>query len=156
MPKPPHRRSPRLPPENYVGWLAAHLTFVTNGRRVVFDNDDNVKATLSCLEDARAKHNATIYAYCFMPDHVHVLVQMPEGMSLQKFARFFKQLSGFLLKQVDGLPVWQVSYHDHILRRDEAIHDVAGYIWNNPQEEGLVDDWTAYPFSGPRENFGAS
>jgi putative transposase len=156
MPKPPRRISPRLPSENYVGWLAAHLTLVTNKRRVVFDNDDSVQATLSCLEEARAKHDATIYAYCFMPDHLHLLVLIPEGKSMQKFVRLFKQLSGYLLKQVDGLPVWQVSYHDHILRNDEAIHDVAGYIWNNPREAGLVEDRTSYPYSGPRENFGAS
>jgi len=129
---------------------------VTNERRIVFDNDEAVRATLSCLENARAKHNATIWAYCFMPDHLHLLVQMPEEKSLQKFVRLFKQLSGYLLKQVDGLPVWQVSYHDRILRRDEAIHDLAAYIWDNPREAGLVDDWMSYPYSGPRENFGAS
>jgi putative transposase len=91
-------------------------------------NDDKVNATLSCLEDARAKHDATIHAYCFMPDHLHLLIQIPEAKSLEKFVRLFKQLSGYLLKQTDGLPVWQVSYHDRILRRDETLHDVAAYI----------------------------
>ena len=75
-----------------MGTLAAHLTLVTNERRSFFLNDDNVNATLSCLEDARAKHDATIYAYCFMPDHLHLLVQIPEEKSLQKFVRLFKQL----------------------------------------------------------------
>jgi putative transposase len=156
MPQPPRRRSPRLPPDAYFGTLAAHLTFVTNQRRSVFVNDDNVNATLSCLEDARAKHLATIYAYCFMPDHLHLLIQIPDPKSLQKFARLFKQLSGYLLKKADGLPVWQVSYYDRILRREEAIVDVAAYIWDNPRKAGLVDDWASYPYSGPAENFGAS
>jgi putative transposase len=156
MSKPPRRRSPRLPADAYMGTLAAHLTLVTRDRRPVFINGDNVGTALSCLEDARAKHDALIYAYCFMPDHLHLLVQIPEEKSLQKFVRLFKQLSGYLLKQSDGLAVWQVSYHDRVLRRDEAIHDVAGYIWDNPRKAGLVDDWLLYPYSGPAGNFGAS
>jgi putative transposase len=138
-----------------MGTLAAHLTFVTKDRRPLFVKDDNVHAALSCLEDARTKHDATIYAYCFMPDHLHILVQIPEAKSLQKFVRLFKQLSGYLLKQTDGLPVWQVSYHDRILRRDEALHDVAAYIWDYPRKAGLVDDWVFYPYSGPSEHSGA-
>jgi putative transposase len=139
-----------------MGTVVAHLTLVTHERRPIFDTDDNVGATLACLEDARAKHDATVYAYCFMPDHLHLLVLIPEGKSLQPFVRLFKQLSGYLLKQIDGTPVWQVSYRDRILRRDEAIHEVAAYIWDNPRKAGLVDDWLQYPYSGPRENFGAS
>ena len=139
-----------------MGTLAAHLTLVTKDRRAIFDNDETVRAALPCLEDARAKHAATIWAYCFMPDHLHLLVQLQEGKSLQKFVRLFKQLSGYLLKQTDGLPVWQISYFDRILRRDEALTDVAAYIWDNPRAAGLVDDWEFYPYSGPAENFGAS
>ena len=63
----------------------------------------------------------------------------------------FKQRSGFALKKALGADVGQISYYDHVLRKDEAIIDVAGYIWENPVKEGLVKRRAEYPFSGPRE-----
>lgn len=86
-----------------------------------------------------------------MPDHAHLLVEVPEGVSLQAFVRHFKQLSGYALRRQVGFPVWQISYYDHILRDDEAMLDVARYIWDNPVRKGLVNERAEYPFSGPRD-----
>lgn len=109
------------------------------------------RVCLDALEESRKKHDATIHAYCLMPDHVHVLVEVADGISAQKFARLFKQLSGYRIKQAIGDFAWQTSYYDHILRRQESILDVARYIWENPVEEGLASSWNEYPFSGPRD-----
>jgi REP element-mobilizing transposase RayT len=86
-----------------------------------------------------------------MPDHAHVLVSVPEGILLTAFVRDFKQRSGFELKKATGEPAWQVSYYDHILRKEENVADVARYVWNNPVREGLVVEWLDYPYSGPRD-----
>jgi REP element-mobilizing transposase RayT len=86
-----------------------------------------------------------------MPDHVHVLVTMPEGISLAAFVHDFKQRSGYELKKASGEAAWQVSYYDHILRREESVLDVARYIWDNPVKGGLAHHWLDYAYSGPRE-----
>jgi REP element-mobilizing transposase RayT len=85
-----------------------------------------------------------------MPDHAHLLIEIPETTSLQKFIRQFKQLSGFRLKQRTGNPAWQISYYDRVLRKEEEIGAVAEYIWYNAVKEGLAEDTLAYPWSGPR------
>jgi hypothetical protein len=69
---------------------------------------------------------------------------------LRGFAHHFKTLTGFRYKKAIGRSLWQISYHDRVLRRDEEIHDVAAYIWHNPVRAGLVSDAAAYAFSGPR------
>ena len=46
---------------------------------------------------------------------------------------------------------WQISYYDHILRREEALIDVAKYIWMNPVTAGLASSPELYPWSGPAE-----
>jgi hypothetical protein len=56
-----------------------------------------------------------------MPDHAHVLMSVPEGIPLTAFVRDFKQRSGYELKQVTGEPAWQVSYYDHILRKEPRL-----------------------------------
>ena len=145
------RKSPRLESFDYLGPLAAHLTFVTMQRKPIFESAELIQSCVSSIEEARSKHNAKIHAYCVMPDHVHILVEIGEGVSLQKFARLFKQLSGYRLKQALDSFVWQTSYYDHVLRKDEAIAKVAAYIWNNPVEAGMVSSWSSYAGSGPRE-----
>jgi putative transposase len=85
-----------------------------------------------------------------MPNHVHLLVEVPEGVSLRAFVQHFKQLSSHALKQMTGAEAWQISYHDHVLRREESVLDVARYIWDNPVRRGLVSNRGEYHFSGPR------
>ena len=148
---PPFRKSPRLREFDYVGPLACHLTFVTRLRRPLFTDPEMASTCLNALDETCARCDATISAYCFMPDHAHVLVTVGEGGSLAEFARRFKQLSGYRLKQKAGVPAWQTSYYDHVLRREESLLDVARYIWENPVKEGLAVDRVAYPFSGPRD-----
>ena len=145
------RKSPRLADFDYVGPLACHLTFVTRRRQPFFSDPHLASICIEAMQVTVQRFCATVAAYCVMPDHVHILVAIEEGTSLTDFAKHFKQLSGFRLKRVTRQPVWQISYHDHVLRREESLLDVARYIWENPVNEGLVPLRTEYPFSGPRE-----
>jgi len=100
------------------------------------------------LKEASQRFNFRVYAYCFMPDHLHLLVTGNETSSLGEFMRFFKQKTSFLFKKRDGNLLWQKSYYDHVLRKDEALRDVTLYIFHNPIRRKLVDDYQDYPFSG--------
>ena len=91
-----------------------------------------------------------VTAYCLMPEHMHLVVEVPEGVSLRAFVCHFKQLSGYALKRKTGSLAWQISYYDHVLRKEEGLLDVARYIWDNPVRKGLVRERGEYPFSGPR------
>jgi hypothetical protein len=44
--------------------------------------------------------------------------------------------------------VWQSSFYDHILRKDEDIFSVAEYILNNPVRRGMVAYWRDYKYCG--------
>ncbi|HLF71855.1 MAG TPA: transposase [Dehalococcoidia bacterium] len=147
----PLRTSPRIKGFDYVGPLAAHLTFVTRERRPIFDDAELATHCLAALKDARSRSDGRIHAYCLMRDHLHVLIEMPTGKSLQDFAKDFKQLSGFRLKQLTGSSIWQTSYYDHVIRREENLLDLANYIWQNPVKDGLVTERKEYPLSGPRD-----
>jgi REP element-mobilizing transposase RayT len=145
------RQSPRLKDFDYTGPLAAHLVFVTRRREGLFSNPDLANVCLDSLLRSCRDFSVDLVAYCLMPDHVHVLVVVPEGASMKEFSRRFKQLSGYALKQRIGDFAWQTSYYDHILRKEEALLDVALYIWENPVADGLAETWMDYQFSGPRE-----
>lgn len=89
-------------------------------------------------------------AYCFMPDHLHLLVRSVEEADLVAFVRLFKQLSGYDYRRSTGdqQVLWQTSYYDHVLRRGEDTLAVARYLWANPVRVRLVETAREYAYSG--------
>ena len=144
------RKSPRLAHFDYVGPFAYSLTLVTRARAPAFIEQSVVDATLECLTRSCTRYSFSLHAYCFIPDHLHLLVSGNGDSSLADFVRHFKQLSSYRYKQKQGAPLWQISYHDHVLRSVEDLLRAARYIWDNPVRAGLVQNRTEYPFSGPR------
>jgi REP element-mobilizing transposase RayT len=102
------------------------------------------------LRTSADEHGMEVLAYCLMPDHVHLLLAAREKADLPVFMRTFKQRTGYYCKKALGWdgPFWQKSYYDHILRSEERLESVAGYVWANPVRAGLVEDADGYPFSG--------
>lgn len=142
------RSSPRLRDFDYKGPYAYFITCCTNQKKVYFEDTGIVEAMVKVLEESSQSFNFRVYAYCFMPDHLHLLVTGDETSSLREFMRAFKQKTSFLFKKRYGNPLWQRSYYDHILRKGEALTDVALYIFHNPVRRKLVEDYQDYPFSG--------
>jgi putative transposase len=145
------RKSPRLTHFDYVGAYVYTLTFVTRQRTPILNDADAVAIVTDALARACEKHEFSLDAYCFMPDHLHVLVSGGEEADLTRFVRLFKQLSSYNVKQHFGTPLWQISYYDHVLRTDEDMSRIADYIWDNPVAAGLVRERMEFPYSGPRE-----
>jgi REP element-mobilizing transposase RayT len=91
----------------------------------------------------------SVLAYCFMPDHVHLLVEgRAEHADLKKFISAFKQQTGFAHKKATGNTLWQVSYYDRTLRSEDDLQVLADYVFMNPVKAGLVSDPYTYPLSG--------
>jgi len=109
-----------------------------------------VDLALAALDESLTKHQFTLHAYCFMPDHAHLLVGGDTASNLRGFVHHFKTLTGFRYKKATRRSLWQISYHDHVLRRDEDLHDVAAYIWHNPVRAGIASNAESYPYSGPQ------
>jgi REP element-mobilizing transposase RayT len=141
-----------MPGFDYRGSLVAHVTIVTRLRQHIFTDDNLAQKCLDALNESAQRFDATLHAYCLMPDHLHLLVYVDAEATLKQFVHHFKTISSFRIKQETGRSPWQTSYHDRILRREDNISEVQAYIWNNPVEEGLAETWDAYPYSGPRED----
>ena len=60
----------------------------------------------------------------------------------------FKKLTGFSYRRQFGLALWQIGYHDRILRDEETTEKVARYILGNPLRARLTRTWGEYPFAG--------
>jgi len=141
----------RIDPEAYEEGACFSLTLTTTGRRRFFVDEAAVILCLEALKESAASYLALVYAYCFMPDHLHLLVSARPGFSLVAFVRHFKQLTAYRFRRLAshrGEELWQRRFYDHALRSEEQIESVATYIWENPVRAGLAEDFARYPFSG--------
>ncbi|MDO8137948.1 MAG: transposase, partial [Candidatus Brocadiales bacterium] len=114
-----------------------------------FINDDVVSHAISLLVNVLEHQKARAVVYCFMPDHVHLIVEGREAVSdLWQAVVDFKQLMGFWFSKTLPNVKWQKDFYDHILRRDEDLGTRIRYILDNPVRWGIVKDWRQYPYKG--------
>jgi putative transposase len=144
------RRKPnRLPAESYRGRKAYFLTLCARERRKLFGDPALVDALLVILKRTCSFHFFSVYAYCFMPDHLHlILVGESDSAHLVPAMQAFKSLATAAARKLGVFDLWQKGYYDHVLRSGESLDGAAWYVFMNPVRAGLarrVEDW---PFSG--------
>lgn len=90
-----------------------------------------------------------LVAYCFMPDHVHLVVYgTSQRADLRAFVVHFKKLTGFEYRRGTGVRLWQPGYFDRVLRDDESTEAVTRYTLENPVRAGLATRLGEYRFAG--------
>ncbi len=76
------------------------------------------------------------FAWCVMPNHVHVLVQ-PRAKSIAQLIKAWKALSS--RRSNAPKPLWQKNYFDRYMRDEEQVWFTSKYIEANPVAAGLVE-----------------
>lgn len=134
---------------NYIGFHRYFLTFCTFERRLLFLERSAIGLVRDQILRASETEAFAISAYCFMPDHLHLLVEgQREDSTALRFISLAKQLSGFHYRQKFGGPLWQRYGYERVLRNDEETLAVARYVIENPLRGGLVSRIEDYPFVG--------
>ena len=136
---------------DYTGLYRYFLTFCTESRQKLFTSARAVDLVMSQIVRAATDESFSIVAYCFMPDHVHLLVEAGAEVSdCRRLIKRAKQFSGFYYTKTFGERLWQRYGFERVLRSDEATLVVARYILENPLRAGLVTRVEDYPFAGSR------
>jgi putative transposase len=142
-------RPERLKTFDYLGCRQYFLTFCTDHRHRLFTAPDRVELARTQISRAASEQRISVLAYCFMPDHVHLLVAgTSEDSDCRRFIARAKQYSGFHYQAAFGRRLWQRFGYERVLRNDEAAIRVARYILENPVRAGLVTEVQQYPFAG--------
>jgi putative transposase len=145
----PRGHPARLEKFNYLGIHRYFLTFCTFGRRDVFTSDKPVHVTRTQILRAASQASMAILADCYMPDHLHLLVEgQADHSNCRQFISQAKQMSGYHYQRQCGHRLWQRYGYDRVLRTDEETLGVARYIFENPLRAGLVERVLDYPFLG--------
>ena len=101
------------------------------------------------LEQTRARHQARVYAYVLMPEHVHLLVNEPPEIVLAQFLKAFKQIASRKLRGPHE-KFWRDRYYDSNVYGEKARCEGIRYIHGNPVKRGLVEKPEDWPWSSFR------
>lgn len=140
-------RQPRL----FAPGLLYHVIARGNQRQATFLTDLDYHAYLSRLVRYQKRYSVKLYAYCLMPNHVHLLLQTSE-VPLAKFMQGLQQSYTQRFNRVHGKVghLFQGRYKAIVCERDEYLVTLVRYIHLNPVRARLVEDPDAYPYSGHR------
>lgn len=142
-------RKHRLSKEHYIGKMSVAFTLCIDKNTPTF-NDTKISTVFAdILNTVIINTNCIVPAYCFMPDHQHIIISgVTSNSNILKTISIYKQKTGYWFSK--NLPEieWQKNFYDHIIRKNENLITQIKYILDNPVRKGLVLDWEKYPFKG--------
>lgn len=124
-----------------------HITTTTRNREPVFEQLDHARLLIREMRSLHEAHHVRSLCWVIMPDHLHWLFALGSSRPLYAVIRELKCRSARRINALrdERQPVWQRAYHDHALRKEEDIKQVARYIVANPLRNGLVQNIGDYP-----------
>ena len=136
-------------PRVFAPGLLYHVIVRGNHRQKTFRFAEDYKAYLDRLERYRSKFGIRIYAYCLMPNHVHLLLETGStavAKFMQGLQQSYTQYFNRTHRKVGHL--FQGRYKAIICDRDKYLLALVRYIHLNPVRAGMVKRPERYAYSG--------
>ena len=128
-----------------------HVTQRGNRRATVFFDDDDFVFYRELLAEAARRAGSGVWAYCLMPNHVHLIVvpSDPDGLRAT-FANVHRRYAGAINARHRWTGhLWQGRYG--AVAMDEIhLHHAARYVALNPVRARLCDRAEEWPWSSTR------
>ena len=89
-----------------------------------------------------------LHDFVIMPNHLHLLLTVGEGMTIEKAMQFIKGGFSYRLRKEYGYlgEVWQRGFSESRVEDRESFLKHREYIAANPVKAGLVESAEAYPY----------
>jgi putative transposase len=142
---------------NYVPGGTYAFTIVTEKRRKLFNTPQKLDRLLSIVRHVQRSNPFELLAWCLLPDHVHLLIKLPEGDD--KFPirmREIKRLTTlWMRKEMPEFdePVWQDKFWEHTVRDEPDRLIQFDYIHYNPVKHGYTDSFDGWKWSSFRDYY---
>jgi putative transposase len=131
--------------------LVSHITQRAAGKDILFIDDDDYRSMLGLMKELSAKHAISVYAFCLMPNHIHLLIR-PGKDNLDQFMRdlFGRYATRFNRRYERKGHLFGSPFRQAIVLDDAYLLAVSLYIHLNPVRAGLVTEPGSYRFSTSR------
>jgi putative transposase len=138
-------RRPRI----FAPGLLYHVIVRGNQKQKTFLGRRDYQVYLERLARYRQKHNVTVYAYCLMSNHVHLLLECrrePLNKFMQGLQQSYTQYFNHYHDKAGHL--FQGRYKAIICEKDEYLSELIRYIHLNPVRAKVVRRAEEYLYSG--------
>ena len=155
---------------------AYFVTFTITEWIKVLWHDSGKMIIVDAIKYYQQHRGLVLYAYCIMPNHVHLIAQSNENKTLSEILRDLKKITsriiskkleienskegnmildafiqaGKNLKRIRNYKVWQDGNRPMALYSNKFIWQKLDYIHNNPIEAGIVETAEDYLYSSAR------
>jgi len=137
-------RKPRI----YYPGALYHVMARGNGKQQIFLDDEDYLAYQAFVVDALIHAGHRLHAYCWMSNHVHLLLQAGEqpisGM-MQVVTQRYTQRFNRKYQQVGHL--FQGRFKAQLVDGERYLLPLVRYIHTNPLRSGIVTQLEDYPWS---------
>ncbi len=142
----PERKPNRLSGYDYSAAGAYFVTLCTKDKRCVLGKvvgEDIILPNYSVRLSAYGKivdeaiknislhyENVTVDKYIIMPNHIHLILMFEQSgrmISSPTLSQVIGQMKRYASKKA-GIPLWQRSFHDHIIRGEGEYQKIWEYI----------------------------
>lgn len=126
-----------------------HIINRGHNRYKVFNSLDDYKTYKDIIRRYKKCFEFDLFHYCFMPNHIHMLLRISKGVELprlmqaitQAYAKYYKKQYKFIGNLFQG------RYKSPYIDKDEYLLECGRYIERNPLRARIVGDLTQYYFS---------
>ena len=134
-----------------VPGIPYHVTQRGNRRQPTFFEDDDFALYRDLLADAARRAGSSVWAYCLMPNHVHVIVvpDNPDGLRAT-FAHAHRRYTGYINARHRWTGhLWQGRF-GAVAMDEQHLAAAARYVALNPVRARLVDQASDWAWSSVR------
>ena len=135
-----------------------HLCNRTAGSLPLFQTPFDYLQWGQVLREALEKFPVSLFAYCVMPNHWHLLAQPQKPKSISRFMHWIGTTHAARYRKshatVGHGAVYQNRFRSHAVEGPQAFLKTAAYIERNALSAGLVSKASAWPWSSAAKSTG--
>jgi len=125
-----------------------HVVFRGINKQTVFYDDEDKEVFLNRLKLAKERYGFELYAFCFMNNHVHLLVKEKEadlGIVMNQLLTSYVFWYNSKYERIGSL--FQSRYKSETIEDEAYLLCAARYIHQNPVKARIVKDVSEYKWS---------
>lgn len=125
-----------------------HVTQRGNRRQAVFFSDGDYRSYLLLMRQWCSRMGVSVWAYCLMPNHVHLILVPPSEQALCRAVGEAHRRYTVGINQREGWQghLWQGRFASFVMDQSHLLA-AARYIERNPVHAGLVGNAEEWPWS---------
>lgn len=129
-----------------------HIMVRGINRQSIFEDDEDRRKFIETMKESVQRSEASIYGYCIMGNHVHMLIKETKesvSFTMQRICSSFVYWYNWKYDRFGHL--FQERYKSEVVEDDKYLLTVLRYIHQNPIKAGLVKKIEKYKWSSYHE-----